>query len=766
MATVYLATDRKHGRAVAVKVLLPELAASLGGDRFLREIELAARLRHPHIVPLFDSGEAGGLLYYVMPQLVGESLRDRLEREKQLPLDDALRLASEVADALSYAHAQGVVHRDIKPENIMLEAGHAVVTDFGIAKAVATEGGTLTETGLTVGTPAYMSPEQAAGASDIDGRADLYSLACVLYEMLAGRPPFVGPTASSLVQQHLTLAPVPLTALRPAVPESVSAAVSRALAKAPADRFNPVAQFSEVLRAPVIGPGAPSASARAPRSRARLAIAAVLVLVAVAAAWVFRDRLGFGSTRIESLAVLPLENLSADASQEYFVNGVHDALIGELSKLAGLSVGSRTSAMAYKGTTKSAPEIARELGVDGLIEGSVFRSGDTVRLQIQLIDARQDRHVFSRSYDRDVRNVLATMGDVATAIAQEVQVSLTAQESSRLARGRDANPAAQEHYLRGKELLYRRDSATVLTAIEELRNAIRLDSTSASAYAALAFGSVFAVLSDQIPSDSIYASFARALAAADRAIAIDPLNPEGHAVRGYLGLYTGAPSDSAERALRRALQLRPSYAEAWGWLAQAIAVRRPREALTATETALRLDPASAGMQIARVVVAFMIDSAQLGHEAAGPLGKLRPDLAAGRIYDAIALLQLRRPDECLSLPGVYAVIRAMCMHAAGSTADAERLLRSTLDAFRAGRTSLPNPWLSIALARMGRLDEAIPMLRLHMERSPVFIPITDGHRLLRTREDPDASRFIGAARLASAQAWSRIVRESRSVRLP
>jgi serine/threonine-protein kinase len=248
MATVYLAEDVKHHREVAVKVLRPELAAAVGAERFLREIEISAKLHHPHVLPLYDSGDADGFLYYVMPYVEGESLRDRLDRDKQLAIDDALQVAREVADALSYAHSHGAIHRDIKPENILLESGHAVVADFGIARAVSAAGGEkLTQTGLVIGTPQYMSPEQAAGEQDLDGRSDLYALGCVLYEMLAGQPPFTGPTVESLVRQHLTAEPPNVTVVRPAVPGWVAAALERSLAKTPADRFNPVALFGEAI---------------------------------------------------------------------------------------------------------------------------------------------------------------------------------------------------------------------------------------------------------------------------------------------------------------------------------------------------------------------------------------------------------------------------------------------------------------------------------------------------------------------------------------
>jgi serine/threonine-protein kinase len=288
MATVYLALDLKHHRKVAIKVLRPELAAALGTERFLREIEIAAALHHPHILPLFDSGiaaapeppsgRAAEFLYYVMPYVEGESLRDRLKRDTQLPLDAALQVAREVGDALSYAHGRGVVHRDIKPENIMLESGHAMVADFGIARAVSAAGDKrLTETGFIVGTAAYMSPEQAAGDREIDGRSDLYSLGCVLFEMLAGQPPFTGPTVQSVVHQHITAPPPPVTQFRPAVPAAVADALARALAKTPADRFNPLAQFTAAL-----GGTEPVATARPPARRRALVIGLIAVTLAAA----------------------------------------------------------------------------------------------------------------------------------------------------------------------------------------------------------------------------------------------------------------------------------------------------------------------------------------------------------------------------------------------------------------------------------------------------------------------------------------------------
>jgi len=284
MATVYLADDLRHRRKVAIKVLRPELAAALGPERFLREIETTANLRHPHILPLYDSGEADGFLFYVMPLVEGESLRDRITREKQLPIDDSLAIAREVADALGYAHGRGIIHRDIKPENILLEGGHAVVADFGIARAVSAAGADkLTGTGMSIGTPSYMSPEQAGGEQGLDGRSDLYALGCVLYEMLAGQPPFTGPTVESVVHQHLMVAPPPITNLRPTVPVAIAGALARTLAKNPADRFSPAAQFVQAI-APAREPD-PAPAGPVPKSRAvPIGIGVVTGLLIVAAA--------------------------------------------------------------------------------------------------------------------------------------------------------------------------------------------------------------------------------------------------------------------------------------------------------------------------------------------------------------------------------------------------------------------------------------------------------------------------------------------------
>ena len=411
MATVYLAEDLKHRRQVALKVLRPELAAAVGPERFLREIEMGAQLTHPHILPLYDSGEADGFLYYVMPFAEGESLRDHLAREKQLPIDDALRIAREVADALSYAHGRGVIHRDIKPENILLESGHAVVADFGIARAIDAAGGTrLTETGVAVGTPAYMSPEQATGGGQLDGRSDLYSLGCVLYEMLAGQPPFTGPTVESLVHQHLAVQPPNVTTIRPSVPGWVAAALERSLAKTPADRFNPVAQFGEAITphlsatgtpvpAPVAAEPPAVAATRPRRRRLTVGIAAVAVLGLALATAVLLPRFRGPPLDPNRVLVVPLADESGMESTKAFGRMTQDYIIQRLAEtgiaevvdpLTALAVSQNVAAGAGGGG-EDIRALANDARAGTVISGTYYAEGDSLHVQTRITDARDGR---------------------------------------------------------------------------------------------------------------------------------------------------------------------------------------------------------------------------------------------------------------------------------------------------------------------------------------------------------------------------------------
>jgi TolB-like protein len=602
MATVYLAEDLKHHRPVALKVLKAELSAVLGPERFLREIELSARLTHPHVLPLHDSGTANGILYYVMPYVEGESLRDRLNREKQLPLDDALQIAREVADGLSYAHAHGVVHRDIKPENILLESGHAVVADFGIARAITAAGGArLTETGLALGTPAYMSPEQAAGSKDLDGRSDLYALGCVLYEMLAGEPPFTGATADSVVRQHLAAEPPTVTSIRPAVPAAVAAALQRALAKTPADRFNPVALFAEALgaRASAGVPTPPASPAAARRSWRRTAVfgIGVVVLIAAAAALGRWLRSGASASRYPrtAIAVLPLENLSAGGPHAYFAGGLHDELLTQLAKVAALSVRPRTSVMGYAGTTEPMKTIAEELAVGTIVEGSVQVEGNRLRVNVQLIDPVTETHLWAEHYDRTLDDAFAVQSEIAQRIVEAVGTTLTGAEAGAIAAAPTANAEAYRLYLQGREYGLRPGylRQNLESAQELYERAVALDPRFALAHAALSevHGGMYWYAYDQSPARA-----ARQWEEAETALRLAPDLPQTHVAMGLAHYWGRRDYRRALDEFAIALKGLPNEGRLWQWIA---AVHRRLgdwdEVLAAFEKGAQLDPRNADL---------------------------------------------------------------------------------------------------------------------------------------------------------------------------
>jgi eukaryotic-like serine/threonine-protein kinase len=588
MATVYLAQDLKHKRKVAIKVLLPELGAAVGAERFLREIETTANLRHPHILPLYDSGSANGLLYYVMPLVEGESLRDRLDREKQLPIADALRIAREVADALSYAHARGLVHRDIKPENILLEGGHAVVADFGIARAFSDAGGErITQTGMSLGTPLYMSPEQAAGDSELDGRSDLYSLACVLYEMLGGQAPFTGPTAESIVRQRLVADAPPITNLRPAVPAVVADALQRALARNPADRFNPVAQFSAAIESDSPPRPANRPSASLGQKRLGWLSAAVVLLLVAALGLAYQRRTSGASVDTASVAVLPFADLSRERASEYFGDGIAETLISDLSSVPGLDVAARTSAFSFRGKDVDAREIGRQLGVATVLEGSVQRAGDRLRISAQLVKASTGTNLWSQTFDRSDADIFAVQDEVARAVVTALKGRLLGGQARLAASEPTHDREAYDLYLQGRFLWNKRAVPDLEKAVGLFDQAIQRDSTFALAragladtYIALAFYS----------NASTLPTLTKARAAAERALSLNPDLGDAQAALAYI-TFLEWKLGAADSAFQRAIALDPGYATAHKWYADLLlTVGRAGESMRELLRAKELDP--------------------------------------------------------------------------------------------------------------------------------------------------------------------------------
>ena len=534
MAIVYLAHDIRHDRRVALKVLRPELSAVLGAQRFLEEIRLTANLQHPHILPLHDSGEADGLVFYVMPFVEGESLRDRLEREHQLPVADALRIARETADALDYAHRHGIIHRDVKPENIMLTGSHALVADFGIARALGSDTH-LTSTGMAIGTPAYMSPEQATGARDLDARTDIYALGCVLYEMLAGEPPFTGPTAQAIRARALTEHPRPIHPTRESVSPAIDAVIARAMAVTPADRFASAADFARGLEAAASADVAPPA----PRRRPLFAMLAVgfLLGVGVLFAW-SRTRGGSAGTEPTLLAVLPFENLGSP-DDEYFADGVTDEVRGKLTALTGIQVIARGSSSPFKKTTKTPQQIAQELGAQYLLTGTVRwekRPDGTSSVHVipELVQVRSGATPttkWQQSFDAQLTSVFQVQSDIAGRVARALDVALDDSSRQRLAERPTANLAAYDAFLRGEAITQAfsvSDPTVVRRALPYYEQAVALDSGFAQAWARVSIAHTTLYFNGRPnPGDA-----EGARRAAERALALAPDRPWGHAVLG------------------------------------------------------------------------------------------------------------------------------------------------------------------------------------------------------------------------------------------
>lgn len=551
MALVYLATDLKHHRQVAIKVLRPELSATLGTERFLREIEIAAQLQHPHILPLHDSGEAygpdmpGPYLYYVMPYVEGPSLGTRLHKDEKLPVDEAIKIVREIAGALDYAHTVGIVHRDIKPDNILLSRGHAVIADFGIARAVnAARGHTLTVPGSSIGSPAYMSPEQING-SEVDARTDQYALGCIAYEMLAGRPVFKGDTIESLFHQHLSVEPPPLADLRPEIPDTVSDAVNRALAKKPDDRFATTAEFADAL-AGNISSTFPVATPSTVRQRPLAYIAALLVVVAIVVGIVVV--IPNGAAEFPRLAVLPFENLGAEAD-EYMADGITEAITTRLTAISQLRVVSRQSAIQYKNSQKSARQIAEELNVQYLLTGTLQRErpsdpSSSVRIVPGLIRASDDTNLWGATFDVDLTALFQVFARIGEEIARQLDLTLLEPVRQTLATQPTDNQEAYDFYLRGKGHFARRlAEEDAFNAIQMFQRAVDLDTTFAEAYAALSHARAWYAWDfdgeDELP---------QAKAAIDKALA---LAPDRSAVQIAAGFYSYYGALEYEEALQR-----------------------------------------------------------------------------------------------------------------------------------------------------------------------------------------------------------------------
>jgi serine/threonine-protein kinase len=616
MATVYLAQDLKHGRKVAIKVLRPELAAFVGEERFLREVATTANLRHPHILPLYDSGEAEGHLFYVMPFVEGETLRQRLNRERTLPLREAVQLAREIADALSYAHRRALVHRDIKPENILLESGHAAVADFGIARAAgAGETDRLTQVGIVIGTPEYMSPEQAVGDTALDGRSDLYALGCVLFEMLTGAVPFTGPNTAQLLVRRFRERPPALRAARPDAPADLEVLVSALLSADPAGRPDSAGTVVRALEA-VTTPTPPAGPVLTPAP---------------------------GGPVLRSLAVLPFLNLSTDTENEYFSDGMTEELIGVLGRSAQLRVAARSSVFAYKGKPEDPRVVGRALEVDSVLSGSIRKAGNRIRLAAELVSVADGQRVWADTFDRELRDVFAVQEEIARAIADALQARLVPTGEGR-GRGTE-NVEAYTHYLRGRYHWSRRTETDLHKALAHYQQALALDPRYALAEVGVADAYNILGFYDWLhPREA----FPKALAAANRALALDDSLATAYISRAYVRLYHEWQWAAAEEDFRRAVTQAPGYGTGW-------------------------------------------------HQYGNLL------VARGRFAEAVAAM--RRSVDCEPLHLVANAAIGWALYYAGNLPEAIAQYQATIELD--GTFMLSHLWLGYALVQSGRFDEAL-----------------------------------------------------------
>jgi serine/threonine-protein kinase len=714
MALVFLARDLRHERKVALKVLRPEISAEIGAERFLREIKLAAGLTHPHILPVYDSGEADGLLFYVMPNMEGRSLRERLDHERQLPLDEALRVTREVAAALDYAHRHHVVHRDIKPENILLHEGAAMVADFGIGKALSGNG-SITQTGMALGTPAYMSPEQAGGESDIDGRSDLYSLGCVLYEMLSGEPPFTGPTAQAIIAKRF-VAPIPKVRATRDIPAAVDDAITRSLARTPVDRYPTAAEFANAL---LPGRNTPPESPRtAPSTRA--------------------------------IAVLPLANMSADPENEYFSDGMTEEIINALAKVPGIQAASRTSCFAFKGKAVDIRQVGEKLGVGSVLDGSVRKVGNRIRITAQLINVENGYHLWSETYDRQLEDVFAIQDEISRAIVDALKLRLGGETGPLVVPTK--NIEAYNIYLKGRFFFNKFTEPGLRKALELFQLALLQDPGFARAYAGIA--DVWCNLADDwvAPDDA----YPRAKAAAERALQREPELAEAITSVGKVLCWHEWNFADAERELERAVRLSPNYAEAHYVLGTALPlVGRLSEAIEAIRRALVLDPLSA--HFSGWLARFMLYSGDYdgalaqGHKTLElDEGSIRAPHYIGSAYlakgDAEAALEwYRRAQGLEKAVRVYDAMIVRALAVLGRRDEAESILARLDEESR--QQYVRSEILAMGHAAIGNLDSAFACLeRAFQARSAglIYLHLDPGYAPL--RGDPrfaDLVRRIG-----------------------
>ena len=756
MSRVFLATETRLRRQVVIKVVSPELAAGVSNDRFEREIQLAASLQQANIVPLLSAGETGGVPYYAMPFVEGESLRAKLSKEGRVGVHECVGILRDLARALSYAHTHGVVHRDIKPDNILLSHGAAVVTDFGIAKAISASrtqapGGTLTQVGTSIGTPNYMAPEQVAGDADADHRLDIYAFGCVAYELMVGHPPFSDPAPQKVLAAHLTQPPPALRDLRPEVPVTLANLVMRCLEKQPTDRPQSADELLRALDAIVTPSGGYStgvSSASRPVAtwrRALVVVAAVLALGAVVLV-ASREMRAPAAAEDTSIAVLPLTNLSGDSTNNYFGEGLAEEITGALAK-AGLHVVGRGSARALAARGLEVREIAEQLGVGTVLQGAVQRSGDQLRISVTLISASDGTVRWTAKYDRQLKDVFAVQDEIARSIVTELRAALSPLAGARLVRNETADPEAHSLYLQGLSLWNRRTGPAIRQAIGLFKQAVERDAAYARAHAAMAIALAALPYYEDADTDSLAAEVR---ATADRALAIDSTIPEAWTAKAFAGAYQWRNAEAA-RDFGRAIQLDSTFATGRFWHGLWLShMGRFPESEVELRRARELEPTSLVMRISHFPE---LATRRFAAAEAAARGLIASDATFAIAYESLAMvLSLSdKHDEAVrvgavlaSLPGLrpseakgtYAFVLAR----AGRASDARAVLAALRT--RSGRMP-PSGVVAAAQMELGETDAALATLKDAVERhDPWILNYGPTPRYEKLRADPRGKALL------------------------
>lgn len=745
MSRVFLARETALGREVVVKILAAELAAGVSAERFTREIATAARLQQANIVPVLAAGDADGLAYYTMPYVRGESLRTRMAGGLPLSMAERVSILRDVARALAYAHGEGVVHRDIKPENVLLSHGTAVVTDFGIAKAISAartqDGGaavTLTQAGGSIGTPAYMAPEQAVGGT-VDHRADLYAWGVLAYELLSGAHPFARHvTPQQLITAHITEPPVPLAGMNPAVPPALAAVVMQCLEKEPARRPASAAETLAALDTATT-PVAPQErpAARAPRRWTTGVLVAAGLIVAAIIVWALRrggDATAPSRPAEQSLAVLPLANLSGDKADDYFGIGLAEEITRALAK-NGVRVIGRVSAGALQARGLDERAIARELGVSSVLTGTVQRAQGQVRINVSLLSAADGSVRWTEKYDRPLTNVFAVQDEIARTVATTLLGSLGGRPAG-ATRAETADPEAHALLLQGLVLFNRRGAPSLQQAIALFEQAAARDPKYARAPASLAMA--LAVLPAYV-MDSTPEILSSAVAAAERAIGMDSTIAESYTALGFGYSLLGELS-RAEASFRRALALDSTVATTWGWYG---------------------------------LLANRLGDFRAAHERVARARALEPASLIARIWEAQVLYTERRLAAADSVASATTALdstfmlawdqRANALLGMGRTAQAVALLERRVAVLPAGRPEEAHGILAYAYARAGRAREAHAMLDTMRARSGGRLPATGAvAAALEELGDHEAAMALLGEGIARHDSW--LVTFSRSPR--